>query len=408
MDKVKITDSVRLRRGVNITTLPLGALDGFILSRVEGSTRVKDIVAGTGQAESTVLDALQNLIALNVIHVDHNRSGEVDEEEAALESLGPPATLTEEQKVEVVDVAPDQRLKILQVGWYLKHGNHYDVLGIKRGASEQDLKRAYYERSREFHPDAFFRKQLGSYKPLLDALFKGVKKAHDVLSDAAKRAEYDQSLPKDAVRAAPAAPTPEWKLDPRRAEEAEARRLKANPMVQRVERARRHVARTKELVASKQWTAAHNEILLASALDPRDKEIPPLVEQVNRELRREKFTKQLARVEYMCTLGEPQEEVLAPLLKDVLEAAPPEDVPTFLRLGRFLLRAKLPRLARQPLDRALRASPDQPDALQMLVDITLEAGLAMNALRYLERLAQVAPTPERLAKLDELKKARKE
>lgn len=61
----------------------------------------------------------------------------------------------------------------------------YDVLGVSHDASAEELKRAYRERVREYHPDV-------NDHPEGDAQFKLVRKAHDVLSDPAERKDYDR------------------------------------------------------------------------------------------------------------------------------------------------------------------------------------------------------------------------
>jgi len=58
----------------------------------------------------------------------------------------------------------------------------YDVLGVDRSASADDLKRAYRRKAREFHPDAGGDEEQ----------FKSVTHAYEVLSDRSKRARYDQ------------------------------------------------------------------------------------------------------------------------------------------------------------------------------------------------------------------------
>ena len=61
----------------------------------------------------------------------------------------------------------------------------YNVLGIEKGANEQEIKRAYRRLAREYHPDV--NKSAGA-----DEKFKEVQSAYDVLSDPQKRARYDQ------------------------------------------------------------------------------------------------------------------------------------------------------------------------------------------------------------------------
>jgi len=60
--------------------------------------------------------------------------------------------------------------------------NYYDILGVKKGASEEEIKSAFRKLAHKYHPD----KRGGD-----EAKFKEVSEAYSVLSDKKKRAEYD-------------------------------------------------------------------------------------------------------------------------------------------------------------------------------------------------------------------------
>ena len=60
--------------------------------------------------------------------------------------------------------------------------NYYDILGVTKGASEEDIKKAFRKLAQKYHPD----KKGGD-----EAKFKEVSEAYAVLSDKKKRAEYD-------------------------------------------------------------------------------------------------------------------------------------------------------------------------------------------------------------------------
>jgi DnaJ-domain-containing protein 1 len=72
--------------------------------------------------------------------------------------------------------------------------DHWDVLGIKRGADAAAVKKAFYALSRDFHPDSFAGLKLGSAKAQLDQLFARIQEAYATLSDDNKRGEYEAKL----------------------------------------------------------------------------------------------------------------------------------------------------------------------------------------------------------------------
>jgi curved DNA-binding protein CbpA len=209
---------LRLADGVDLRALPLTPEDAFVVSHLDGSASENDIALATGLDVTVIrrsLDKLNGLGALAVSQADSvSRSprppvmnsaspsgtfkihvGAVIEQSASSKAHHPAAALYDPTELdEAVDLDKERKRKVLDTYYRLQALSHYELLGVEASADKKAIKAAYFELVNDFHPDRYFGKNLGSFKPKLERLFARVTEAHDVLTRGAAREEYDRYL----------------------------------------------------------------------------------------------------------------------------------------------------------------------------------------------------------------------
>lgn len=223
----------------------LSPVDGFVLSRIDATTSDEDLVSLTGLSESAIADSLAKLLSLGLIEYPHtgtahsfsgpgstaspfaqtipppslSSSGEVASAAASTAAAGgtaggtaassyagpptapsaspsPPPSVRSNTDFAVdatVDLDPDHQREIFTLHAKVDTADHYELLGVDRDADKKTIKRAYMKLAAQFHPDRFFRKNLGALKGKMEVCFGKLTVAHDVLTSA-QRADYDAYL----------------------------------------------------------------------------------------------------------------------------------------------------------------------------------------------------------------------
>ncbi len=67
----------------------------------------------------------------------------------------------------------------------------YQILDVPKTATEEDIKKGYFQMARRFHPDRFDRQVVADYKAQIDEVFDGITHAYRVLSNKESRRVYD-------------------------------------------------------------------------------------------------------------------------------------------------------------------------------------------------------------------------
>jgi curved DNA-binding protein CbpA len=162
---------------------------------------------------------------------------------------------------------------------------HYDLLGLRRSADAKDVKRAYFRLAGMVHPDRFFKKRVGPFKPMIDAIFARVTEAHDTLRVAEKRAQYDAALDaflqSDARAASRFAQAPKAPVDPKVAAE---RQKAMDALKQRFEAskgdAQKHIETAKRAQAAGDLPGALDAYRKAALASPTDASIKQAIAEL--------------------------------------------------------------------------------------------------------------------------------
>ena len=217
------------------------------------------------------------------------------------------------EQTDPVDIPQSFCDQIREFARELPEMNYFEVLGIDRGALPDAVRRAFFERSKIFHPDRYFNKQLGVYDALLHEIYKRVVAAHEVLRDERLRRDYETTLRRNPsflignpsrLLALPGAEKPD--LEP----EAEAPKRPGRSLRDRVglrsretvlldletrlegsrRKARGHFTEAQREIEKSDFVRAASLVRLALAFDPREREyheaLAEVVPQANAEAAR--------------------------------------------------------------------------------------------------------------------------
>jgi hypothetical protein len=165
--------------------LPLAPQEAYVLSRIDGLSDVDSLLAIAGSSRGTAAKTLYALLSCGLIE-------RMTDDTEGRASVGSVATLNVEVTSEPPKSTPGHAELVHSTWRRIDWLSHYELLGVGREASPDEIRRAYLEKSRLFHPDLRHRPDLATLEKELTAVFERLKVAHDTLVDTEARAEYDR------------------------------------------------------------------------------------------------------------------------------------------------------------------------------------------------------------------------
>ena len=260
----------------------------------------------------------------------------------------------------------EERKELLRIQSLLEVGDYATLFSTGKSVSKASLRKSYYELSRRFHPDRFYRKDLGNDTELIEEVFAGINLAYqqagnrlDLQVEAAPsqapkatrsdktgaEAEQGHSVSRNKKESTASAE----EVSSRSAQPKRRKRPKKAPasgvptvieqlkqrMLDRLRKAKGHFRSGQAAMEGENWSKASSSFYLASQFDPRNAKYKAAFEEANANAKR-------SRVHHIVALGENAErygsvrEAVAHYARAV-ELAPDHAQPYF-KLGKALRR----------------------------------------------------------------------
>ncbi|MDF1566153.1 MAG: DnaJ domain-containing protein [Deltaproteobacteria bacterium] len=153
--------------------------------------------------------------------------------------------------------------------------DYYQILKIAQGATGGEIKRAYYQESRAFHPDKFYHLPDDDLKLNVHKIYKRITEAYTILRDAEARAKYTADIN---------GPERASKLRYTEASEAELKKAKEEE-TGKTPQARQCYREATLAMQQKRWQHAERQLNMALMYEPGNTLFKEKLEEVRKNLK---------------------------------------------------------------------------------------------------------------------------
>ena len=186
---------------------PLLPTEAFILSRVDGLTRVHELVALSGLPENETLRIVYGLAlggflkrdgwpaALSQDQIAQGRATLQSSEEVLDPEPKDDVPTSAKKEAAPIKKLLDEKAELDLLFSRLRMStNFYQILGLVRPTTDSDVKSAYHSLAKRFHPDRFRRTVEDKVHARVEAAFARIAEAYEALKSKQSRATYDSKL----------------------------------------------------------------------------------------------------------------------------------------------------------------------------------------------------------------------
>lgn len=397
----------RIASGWDPRSCSLTPAEGFLLSRIDGHTPWK-VLREIGAISPEQVDRyLERWAKEGIIEIGGAELGEPDHA-----PRGADAARAERSRIDPgLDLSPELQERILEFESSLDRP-YYDLLGVDRSADAKEIKRAYFRLSKEFHPDRYFRRNIGEFAGRLDRIFKSLCEAYELLSDPATRAEIERSLgpppPQEGAYSGAGAtdrigpePPSRPRGEPVSPRMRHLQRLRARfrvpqkVLLERQFKAKQFYRSAQAAAHEKRWLEAAASMRLAIAFDPTSPEYKKGLAGIQADVHRVRAEALIAEAADSSAQGDALR-----LLEEALHYKPC-DVALNERTAKLALELSEMDRALECAETLCEVDPDEARHHVLLARVLRRKGERQRAAEAIDRAAELDPKAEGVA--DELR-----
>jgi len=372
--------------------------EGFLLSRIDGCTTWAMLREIGGLTPEEVDMALESWVGTGLVVLDEPRPERTlpappkPDPPAVERASADPAPEPDPS----LDLNVDLQREIFAFEGRMHQIGYFEILGVDRAANGREIKRAYFKLSKRYHPDRYFRRNIGDCAQRLDRIFKRVVEAYELLSDPTTRAEIERmpaTPPAPEPDAAPAlegpAPAGGYRAPTRMENLARLRRSFAGAndsvLAERRFRAGQFFEAAQSSATQGSWLQAAASVRLAIAFDPYNTEYKRSFAAIQAEVQA------LRALELLNDAGtdtDPAEALEA--LEEVI-CYKPADANLQARAAEVAIRCDRFDAAAEYAERACELEPEEAQYLLLKARVQRRQGNVGAALATVEKAAKLAP-----------------
>jgi curved DNA-binding protein CbpA len=315
-------------------------------------------------------------------------------------------------------LSAEERAAIERIIFLADHGTFYELMGLPTQVDKKMVQQAFYDLSRSFHPDRFFRREIGEVMERLESAFVVITDAYRTLSDPERKAAYDTSLrgrsptpplpaaarppsaapppPKATAPSASAAAPPRAATPPPPSHKPTMARPASKALVEareqiagQLRRARQHYDQARADLDAGNIQKAASNLQLALTYDPKNADIAALAAKVQRESRKAQAGSFISQAEGAESFANFREALS--LYRKAIDYGT-ENAKAFVRAASLIKKVEEGDQRRLMLDllrKAVKYEPDQPDYRVALGNLYADLDMQLNARREYDHALRV-------------------